>query len=70
MSELKASQLRELTPRELEEKLEALKSELLHLQFQARSGNLEKPSRIGEIRKDIARILTVVKERKNASAAK
>ena len=70
MPELKANQLRELSPRELEEQLETLKSELFHLRFQARSENLEKPSRISQTRRTIARILTVLKERKNASGAK
>ncbi len=70
MPKLKASQLRELSPRELEEQLETLKSELSRLRFQARSKNMEKPSMISQTRRTIARILTVLKERKNASGAR
>ena len=69
MPELKASQLRELTLQELEEKLAALRAELLQLRFQAHGGNLEKPSRIKLVRRSIARILTIIKEKKDATKA-
>ena len=60
---MKINELRELTTKELEEKKEELKAELLNLRFANASGNLEKPSRIKEIRKTIARIEFTIRER-------
>jgi len=59
---MKALKLRELSPEELEGKLVDLKSELFNLRFQASTGQLRNPMRIREVRKDIARILTILKE--------
>ena len=60
---MKAKELRELTTEELVKKVEELKAELYNLRFANASGNLEKPSKIQEIRKTIARIKTIIRER-------
>ena len=59
---LKAKDLRELTVDELNEKREALKKEYFNLRFQKRTGKLEQQSRLSQIRRDIARVLTVRNE--------
>ncbi|MFH0732078.1 MAG: 50S ribosomal protein L29 [Candidatus Omnitrophota bacterium] len=58
----KPSELRNLTEAELAAKQLSLKEELMGLCFKARMGKLEKPSRISQIKRDIARILTILKE--------
>ena len=60
---MKISEIRELTTEELTKKIEELKEELFNLRFANSMGNLEKPSRIKEIRKTIARIKMVIRER-------
>ena len=59
--------LRKMTVEEIEKKIEDLKEELFNLKFQAALGNLEKPSRMREIKKNIARMKTVITEKQNAS---
>ena len=60
---MKAKELRELTTEELLNKIEELKEELFNLRFASATGNLEKPSRMNEVRKTIARIKLVIRER-------
>ena len=60
---MKAKELRELTTEELNNKIEELKAELYNLRFANATGNLEKPSRVKEIRKTIARIKLIIRER-------
>ena len=60
---MKAKELRELTTEELVKKQEELREELFNLRFASATGNLEKPSRIKEIRKTIARIKMIIHER-------
>ncbi|MBO6244465.1 MAG: 50S ribosomal protein L29 [Clostridia bacterium] len=60
---MKAKELRELTTEELVKKVEELKAELYNLRFASATGNLEKPSKIKEDRKTIARIKQVLTER-------
>ena len=60
---MKAKELRELTTEELNVKAEELKTELFNLRFANAQGSLEKPSRINEIRKTIARIKLIIRER-------
>ena len=60
---MKISEIRELTTEELTKKIEELKEELFNLRFSNATGNLEKPSKIREIRKTIARIKMVIRER-------
>ncbi len=60
---MKASELRKLTDEELRDKLTELKKKLMQLRFQNEIGALGKPSEIKETKRDIARILTILKER-------
>ena len=60
---MKAKELRELTTEELLKKEDELRTELYNLRFQSAVGNLEKPSKIKEIRKTIARIKLIIRER-------
>jgi large subunit ribosomal protein L29 len=60
---LKAAELRSLTRDELNAKVVELKEELFTLRFQAATGQLESHGRLREVRKDIARIYTVLQER-------
>jgi len=66
---MKAKELRELTTEELLKKEDELKTELYNFRFQSAVGNLEKPSRIKEIRKTIARIKMIIAERENTKEA-
>lgn len=60
---MKASELNDMTTKELDTKLADLKSELFNLRFQLATGQLDNPMRIKAIRKDIARVKTVTRER-------
>lgn len=60
---MKASELRDMTMKELDNKLAELKSELFNLRFQLATGQLDNPMRIKVVRKDIARVKTVSRER-------
>ena len=60
---MKAEQLRDLTDDELDSRLKDAKEELFNLRFQLATGQLDNPKRIKEIKKDIARIQTVRRER-------
>ena len=62
---MKAIEIRKMTSEELEKKLKELKSELFNLRFQNAINQLDNPHRIGEVKKDIARVMTVLNE-KNA----
>ena len=57
---MKASELREMTIAELNEKLVDLKKELFNLRFQLAVNQLENPMRIKAVKKDIARVNTVI----------
>ncbi len=65
---MKATEARDLTEDQLKDRLLLLKKEQFNLRFQRASGQLEKTSRVGEVRKDIARIKTVLRQK--ALAAK
>ncbi|MCI8442257.1 MAG: 50S ribosomal protein L29 [Provencibacterium sp.] len=60
---MKAAEIRELSTTEMNEKLTDLKAELFHLRFQHAINQLENPTRIRAVKKDIARILTVMNEK-------
>ncbi|WP_236670642.1 50S ribosomal protein L29 [Streptomyces sp. 7-21] len=59
----KVSELRELNDEELLVKLREAKEELFRLRFQAATGQLENNSRLKAVRKDIARVYTLMRER-------
>ncbi|MCP8971120.1 50S ribosomal protein L29 [Ectobacillus ponti] len=60
---MKTNDIRELTTAEIETKVKALKEELFNLRFQLATGQLENTARIREVRKAIARMKTVVRQR-------
>ena len=57
------SEIRELTNEEIVKKIEEYKEELFNLRFSQATGNLEKPSRIKELRKLVAKMKTIIRER-------
>ena len=59
---MKASEIRKLSPSELEAKLLELKDELFKLRFQQAINQLENPMRISTVKKDIARVKTVIRD--------
>ena len=60
---MKANELREMQPAELTCKLVDLKAELFNLRFQHAINQLENPGRIDAVKKDIARVMTVLAEK-------
>jgi large subunit ribosomal protein L29 len=60
--------LRAMDPARLTEELGALKKEQFNLRFQQASGQLEKPSRMRDVRRQVARVKTVLREKAGASA--
>ena len=62
---MKAAELKTLTVEQLNEKLKELKTELFNLRFQHAINQLDNPHKIGEVKKDIARVMTILQE-KNA----
>jgi large subunit ribosomal protein L29 len=64
----KAAPFRELGDRELVERLAEAKVELFNLRFQNATGQLERTARIAEVRKDVARLNTLLREREIAAA--
>ncbi|HYU39977.1 MAG TPA: 50S ribosomal protein L29 [Acidimicrobiia bacterium] len=63
-----AKELAELTDVELEHRLGEAKEELFNLRFQNATGQLDNTARLGQIRKDIARIETLLRAREIAAA--
>lgn len=60
---MKANNIRNLSTVEIETKVNELKDELFNLRFQLATGQLDNPMRIREVRKDIARAKTILRER-------
>jgi len=60
---MKANSFRDMTEVELNQKLNDLKGELFNLRFQLATGQLENPLTIRNVRKDIARVKTIIRER-------
>lgn len=60
---MKGKEIRELSPNELQARLDELKTELFNLRFQMATGQLDNPMQIKLVRKDIARVKTVIRER-------
>ena len=65
VNQMKVKEIRELTTEEINTKLFEAKQELFNLRFQQATGNLEKPSRIRDLRHTVARMKTVLKERES-----
>ena len=60
---MKINELRKLTNEDLNKKITESKKELLDLRIKQSTGSLEKPSKIHELRKDVARMKTILRER-------
>ena len=67
---MKAKELREMTVEELNTKLGDLKTEFFNLRFQTATGQLGNPLSIRDIKRDIARVKTVLRERELNAAGK
>ena len=63
------TKIRALSAEEINKKIAELKEELFNLKFQAALCNIEKPARMSEIKRTIARMKTVLTEKENASKA-
>ncbi len=66
---MNATELREKTPDQLREQLAELKKEQFNLRFQAATGQLENSARMKLVRRDTARVLTILNEKAAAAAA-
>ncbi len=62
---MKIEDIRKLSTEELQNKIKENKEELFNLRFQQATGNLEKPSRLRELRREVARMKTIIREREN-----
>ena len=60
---MKAKEFKQMTNDELVKKLESLKEELFNLRFRHATGQLENPNVISGVKKDIARVKTIIRER-------
>ena len=63
---MKAKEVRELSTEQLNQKLGELKKDLFNLRLQHASNQLENPLKIGEVKRDIARVKTILRERELA----
>jgi len=63
---VKAEEIRELSDADIDRRVRDLKEELFNLRFQSATGQMENPMRIREVKKDIARLKTVKRERELA----
>ena len=63
---MKIQEIRDLSTQELEDKIKDLKEELFNLRFQNATNQLDNTARIKEVRKNIARIQTVINEQASA----
>ncbi len=66
---LKAKELRDLPVEELNQRLADTKEELFNLRFQNATGQLDNYKRLGELRKDVARLKTLLRQRELEEAA-
>ena len=68
---MKASEIRDIrkmTPEQLNEKLTGLKKDLFYLRMQHATNQLDNPVKIAEVKRDIARVKTIIREQQIASA--
>ena len=66
---MKAAELRDMTAEELNAKLQSLKEELFNLRFQLAINQIDNPMRISAVKKDIARINTIIRQNELAENA-
>ena len=62
---IKPTDIRNMTQEEIRNKVITLKEEVFKLRFEKRTGRIEKPHKIKEAKKDIARCLTILREKEN-----
>ena len=65
---MKASEIRKMSEAELNEKLVSLKKDLFFLRMQHATNQLENPLKIAEVKRDIARVKTIIREQQTAAA--
>ncbi|MCB1506237.1 MAG: 50S ribosomal protein L29 [Hyphomicrobiaceae bacterium] len=65
---MKAAEFRDMSIDQLDDQLLKLKKEQFNLRFQAASGQLENTSRVREVRRDIARVMTIARQKRAGSA--
>jgi len=63
---MKASEIKDLSVEELQAKAAELQQEMFNLRFQLHTGHLENTARISQLRKDVARVKTVLSSKQNA----
>ena len=66
---MSAAELREKTPDQLREQLEGLKKEAFNLRFQQATGQLESTAQMKAVRRDAARVKTILNEKARAAAS-
>lgn len=65
---IKTNEIRKMTVEEINAKIADLKEELFNLKFQAALGNIEKPARMNEIKRTIARMKTIITEKSSKAS--
>lgn len=65
MSTMKASEIRDLGAEEIQQKVSDLKEALFNLRFQHEIGQLENPKKLGETKRDIARLKTILNQKRS-----
>ena len=65
---MKASEIRKMSQAELSEKLVSLKKDLFFLRMQHATNQLDNPVKIAEVKRDIARVKTMIREQQTAAA--
>ena len=65
---MKASEIRKMSAAELNEKLVSLKKDLFFLRLQHATNQLDNPIKIAEVKRDIARVKTIIREQQTAAA--
>ena len=65
---MKASEMRKMSEAELKEKLVSLKKDLFFLRMQHATNQLDNPLKIAEVKRDIARVKTIIREQQTAAA--
>ena len=65
---MKATEIRKMSEAELNEKLASLKKDLFFLRMQHATNQLDNPLKIAEVKRDIARVKTIIREQQTAAA--
>ena len=69
MTTMKIEEIRGMNPDQLKDQLLQLKKEQFNLRFQAASGQLENTARVRVVRRDIARVMTIARQKRGSAAA-